>query len=339
MPNLKKNAPKILRRPAWLPKRVQHPWARALGAMIVAHFLFTTMFACLKFLAREQTRLEIPLHSQFGAGEAVWLRSVLMGAVCWWRLKKHEGDLTAAFLKLPTESKQWLAVRGGIGALSMAAVFYASIHVPLAINSILTNLNVFFIGFFAHVFLGERVGLRAFLFSCAGFAGAALVLQQHISSDDFSSPGPIIASLLSAFFSAIAYFSVRRMKSLQADWIILSLSVAGTLLPLCYFIWTGHVGLNGSPYLWGLLVATVVPGIAAQFFMTASFKAAPAFFVSQGQFLAPVFSALFGFFFFSERLTPLECAGGMIVIFFGVLLPASNLKNQVVKSESSRLQG
>lgn len=326
MQNLKKNAPKIRRHQAWLPKRFQHPWARALGSMIVAHFLFTIMFACLKFLANEQTRLEIIKNRQFGAAEAVWLRSLLMGAVCWWRLKKQESNVTQAFLNLPTESKQWLCVRGVIGALSMAAVFYASMHVPLAINSILTNLNVFFIGFFAHVFLGEIVGLRAFLFSCAGFAGAALVLQQHISSDSFSAPGPIAASLASALFSAIAYFSVRRMKSLPADWIILSLSVSGTLLPLCYFIVTGHIGFNHSWYVWSLLFVAVVPGIAAQFFMTASFKAAPAFFVSQGQFLAPVFSALFGYFFFSERLTLLEYAGGAIVMIFGVLLPASNFR-------------
>ena len=302
----------------------KHQTRNALLLMVAAHFCFTVMMVCIK-LGSELEQRAFPSQSGIGPWEAVVFRCLPMAIVCAVVVARERKKATAP---LPAGSYRWLLIRGFIGAVSMACLFYGSIHVPLAIVSLFSNSNVFFIGILAHVFLNERMTWTRALCTLFGFLGVALVLGDGLyrtslnlnSVSNSRSSFDFFVAFLSGFFAAVAYFSVRKMKALSGSLIILSLALAGLVL--------AGVGIAFEGFHWPqsqgallLLAASSVPAILGQFLMTWSFQNAEAGLVSTGQYAGPVFAALFGVFLFAERLSGLEVAGAALALFFGVMLP------------------
>jgi len=221
----------------------------------------------------------------------------------------------------------------------MACLFYASLNIPLATTSLLANTSVFFTGVLAHFFLGERLTARRLALVLCGFASVGLVLVDGIvdaqggagsASNQGVARGVTAslgygfgygAALASGFLTSVAYFSVRKLKEVPANLVILSLALAGMFLP-----WLGLLLPSGLTWPqtqagWALLLVSSAPALLGQITMTAALRLGPAGVVSTGQYMGPVFGVAAGILFFQESLSTLKLLGGLGVICFGVAIP------------------
>lgn len=305
--------------------------------MVGAHFCFSLMIAIIKAAQHLQLKRHIDANvsSNFGTWESVLFRSLPMTFICLFVLLRRRST-GKSHPRLTTGEWRWLITRGVIGAISMACFFYGTLHIPIAIASLFANSSVFLIGILGHIFLAERLTPKRVFFAVAGFAGIVLVLSTGFlptssatvgSSRGFSDfvsnskASDFFIAFLSGILSAVAYFSVRKMKNVPGNTIILSLSLAGVLLALLVGIFISPLRIPSDPTVLALLCLSGIPAIFAQYLMTWAFQAAEAGFVSLGQFTGPVFAALLGFVAFGESLSALQWLGAGVTICFGVMMP------------------
>lgn len=294
--------------------------------MVASTFFFFLMTLCIKAAGTLEGKTIEGLKESartFGALEAVFLRSAPMAIVCalfLWREARRGALPPSAF---SPRTLRWLASRGLVGALSMACLFYASLTIPLASSSLLSNTSVFFTGVLAHFFLKERLSAKRMALVLAGFVCVAAVLVEGVTAA-LAGQGNVLGyviALASGFLSSVAYFSVRKLKDVPSSLIIFALALAGVLIPWVGVLLPGGLTWPRTSQGWGLLLLSSVPALAGQIAMTQALRAGPAGIVSTGQYMGPVFAALAGALFFDERLGPLKIAGGLGVICVGVCLP------------------
>lgn len=296
--------------------------AKAILLMVLSSLFFTTMTLCVKVAGRAED-LAAGGRATFGALEAVFVRSAPMAALCCYLVVRDARAGRFRPAELPPRTRRWLLARGIVGATSMACLFYASLHIPLATTSLLSNTSVFFTGVLAHVFLGERLTARRLALVLAGFLCVGLVLYDGVAAtfSPQASPAGLAVAVASGFLSSVAYFSVRKLKAVPGNVIILSLAAAGLLLPWVGLLLPGGLVWPRSREGWTFLWLSALPAIAGQLCMTAALRAGPAGVVSSGQYMGPVFATLFGIAFFAEHPSPLKIIGGLGVMCFGVAIP------------------
>ncbi|MEY4064587.1 MAG: hypothetical protein RIR26_795 [Pseudomonadota bacterium] len=300
---------------------------RALLLMVAAHFCFSLMI----FFIKAAQKVQFSLHpdaavARFGTWESVFFRCLPMTLMCLFVMarRKRGGH---AHPPLGSEEIRWLVTRGLVGAISMACFFHGTLTIPLALSSLFSNASVFLIGLLGHVFLAERMTGSRVVFALFGLAGVALVLGTGLFPETLahnsqsSAPTDYLIAFAAGVLSAIAYFSVRKMKSVPSNTIILSLSASGVLLALLSPLVFSPLRFPREPEVITLLCLSSLPAIAAQYLMTWSFQSGEAGFVALGQYSGPVFAALLGLVAFDERLSSLQWLGAAVAIFFGVMMP------------------
>ncbi|MBM3381879.1 MAG: DMT family transporter [Betaproteobacteria bacterium] len=304
--------------------------ALALLLMVGAHFCFSLMILLIK----AAQKLQIQLHSSstinnselFGTWESVLFRCLPMTLICLFILVQRSAR-GHKHPPLSSEDTRWLLTRGVVGAISMACFFHGTLTIPLALSSLFANSSVFLIGLLAHIFLGERLTSSRIVFALAGLAGVALVLGTGLLpsfTTHSSAAFDYLISFCSGLLSALAYFSVRKMKTVPSNTIILSLSASGVLLALLMAVLVRPLRIPEQPAVLALLCLSSLPAIAAQYLMTWSFQTGEAGFVALGQYSGPVFAAILGVVAFGEFLTPLQWLGAGIAILFGVMMPLAD---------------
>lgn len=285
--------------------------------MVIAYFFFTLMSASIKRAGVIEALNTPAPENRFGTWEAVLFRSLPMACVCLVLILWRSGSPTA---RVTSREWRWLCVRGFIGTLSMACLFYSSLHAPLALVSLFANSSAFFVGILAHFFLHERLTKLRLIFTFGGFLGVFMVLAERLLGSALGSGLGLALSLMSGFLSAIAYFSVRKMRAISGDLIILSLAIWGTVLSAgMLLVFGAHFPRSTEAFI--TLALSSVPAMLGQLFMTSSFRSAEASLVSTGQYMGPVFAAAIGVLAFGESLTVLQICGILCVILFGVALP------------------
>jgi drug/metabolite transporter (DMT)-like permease len=321
--------------------------SRGILLMVTSTFFFLLMTLCIKAAGELEaahvtshlgTFGALPSARTFGALEAVFLRSAPMALVCAFVVGREVKRGSLPRTALSPRTLRWLASRGLVGATSMACLFYASLHIPLASTSLLSNTSVFFTGVLAHVFLNERLSWRRFALILVGFACVAAVLVEGITTPLAATVATAASTLgygialASGFLSSVAYFSVRKLKDVPSSLIILSLALAGLLIPWIGVFFPEGLTWPRTPMGWTLLLLSSVPAMLGQLTMTAALRSGPAGIVSTGQYMGPVFASIVGVLVFQEHPSPVKIAGGLGVICVGVAIPLlHNLKSSSAK--------
>ena len=329
-------------------KNIEKP-VQALLMMVGAHFCFSIMIALIKAAQRLQTSKfpDLPASARFGTWESVLFRCLPMSLICLLVLLRR----TAAGKKHPPlglNEIRWLSTRGFIGAVSMACFFYGTLHIPIALASLFANSSVFMIGLLGHYFLSERMTAARAFFALAGFAGVTLVLgtgflpvqglpalhNTTVEGGGMQRAVDYLVAFSSGILASVAYFSVRKLKHVSGNTIILSLSVSGVLLAVLSGLFYAPLHIPDDPAVLALLCLSGIPAVIAQYLMTWSFQSAEAGFVALGQYTGPVFAALLGLMAFDESLTGLQWLGAAITLCFGVMMPVADLRNRRTKGNS-----
>lgn len=299
--------------------------------MVAAQFFFSLMTLLIKLAHRydAQNPPDVSLaHARFGSWESVLFRCFPMMIASLVVLYQRSSS-GRPHPQLSRRDFQWLITRGIVGAASMACFFHGTLTVSIGLASLFVNSSVFLVGLLGHIVLREKLTRMRVFLALGGFFGISLILGSGLFDQSLSPTAEALDYLISFFagvLSAFAYFSVRMMRSIPGNTIVLSLSASGVLLAGLVFLFVKPLQWPSTPISLALLTASSLPAMVAQFLMTRAFKTGEAGFVALGQYSGPVFATLIGTFVFAEVLTPIQCIGAILAILFGTLLPLLDRK-------------
>lgn len=161
-------------------------------------------------------------------------------------------------------------LRGGLGAGSMLASFWALTHLPMAQAVAISFSTPLFVTIGAVLLLGEIVRARRWTAVAVGFLGVLVIMRPGSSPDSngFVSIDMFVA-LGGAMLAASAYISIKFLsRSEPADAIVIYMSLIMSLvsLPLAVATWTWPDAIG---WLWAVLVGLL--GTAGQITMTRAY--------------------------------------------------------------------
>lgn len=212
------------------------------------------------------------------------------------------------------EAIRFHTMRGLIQLACAFTFFFALMHLPLAVATIIGFSSALMVPFVARVLLGERLTPIALLATAIGFAGAVLAIMGRPADGEASELW--VLGTVSCFLAAFLYafgLVLLRMRATKEDATTIAMFTntvpAIALLPVTF-------GLFGWPD-WSdipLFLMFGIFGFTTWYLMTLAYARAPAQRLAPLEYSALLWSALFGSVFFSEYPGWQTWVGAMIII-------------------------
>ncbi len=287
---------------------------RAFLYMLLAQFSFSSNILLIRLSERSESQA-MGQAFKLTPWEPMLLRSLALSLLCIVLLRKYPAR------KLEPRENLWIWARGTAGVMSLTAYYYGVLHIPLGMASLFSNSSPLYVTVLALLMGHEAVTRTRGVALLVGFAGVALVgLGINIGSSHNIAFHDVLIAMLSGPLSAAAYFSIRMLKNVRNEQIMLSLGLAGSILSIVMLLVLGS-RFPQSTMGWAWLIASIFPAMAAQLFLTMAFRLAPATQVAPLQYSAPLFSGVLAYAFLQETIPPVSLAGMAVVIIFGLALP------------------
>ncbi|WP_347261048.1 DMT family transporter [Rudaea sp.] len=199
-------------------------------------------------------------------------------------------------------------LRGGLGAVSMLASFWALAHLPLAQAIAISFSTPLFVTIGAVFLLGEIVRARRWTAVAVGFVGVLVIMRPgslHFSVD-------MLVALGGAMAAASAYISIKFLsRSEPADAIVIYMTaIMGVVtLPLALATWT-------RPDATGWLLAALVGllGTAGQITMTRAYHMGEVSALAPLNYLQLPVVSICAWFIFAQSVDTGTLAGAAIII-------------------------
>jgi drug/metabolite transporter (DMT)-like permease len=271
--------------------------------MLLSVALFALLNVLVKWLAPRFPPVELAFFRQLFA-------LVPIGLMLW-----HAGGGLAL---LRTRRPFGHATRALVGSCSMVLVFYAFELLPLADATALSFAQPLFLTALAGPLLGEKVRLHRWSAVIIGFIGVVIMAKPASLLSGTGSKLGVAVALGSALSSALAMATVRQLsRSEPSLTIIFYFSAIGSVLlglalPFNFVLPTWEE----AP----LLLALGLVGGTAQFFLTQSYRFAPASALSPFTYSAIVWSTALGWAIWHEVPSMATMAGVTIVIASGLYI-------------------
>lgn len=219
--------------------------------------------------------------------------------------------------------KNWgiLFIRAFFGTVGVLCNFYAVSHLVLSDASMLNKLSPFFAILLSSLFLREKFSFRQGIYVVLAFIGSLFIIKPTFSNTD------LFASLLGAFggFSAgAAYTAVRYLgqRGVNKSLIIFAFSGFSCLVTLPSLLFQFH---PMTPLQWVYLLLAGLAAAGGQLTITSAYSYAPAKEISVYDYSQVIFSAILGFFLFSQVPDAYSILGYIIISSVAII---SYLKQQ-----------
>ena len=269
-------------------------------AMVLASAMFALMGIFIKLAA-----------AQYNTAELVFYRSllgVLVTAILAW--KSGEG--------LATERPAAHLLRSLAGTSAMGLWFYSLATIPLSLSVTLNYTSSIWVAlFYTASLLWVRKFPRLFEFAAVviGFLGVILVVQPAGEGWDVLG---VLAGLFCGIISAAVYMQLANMmrSGEPSSRIVFYLSVTGVVVGGGLASLQGWNPIDLRGFL--LLLALSVTAAVGQILMTQAYGNGKPIVAASLQYLGIVFSALAGFIFFNEALTPTGMIGMLLIVAAGI---------------------
>ena len=271
--------------------------------MIFSASCFALMTIIVKFL------------DDIGTFPLVFARSIGTTAICIAILKFQRVPLLGNY-------PAWLTIRGIVGCISLIFFFYAIKLMPLASAVSLRYLSPFFAMVLAMYLLHENILKRQWIYMLIAFAGAVLIKGFDFRISLFA----FVVILISAFFSGMVYFVIRRIGTSEHP-IVIILYFAGisSIVSLIGSLFQNNYPIGVQDIL--PLISIGVLGFGGQFFMTKAFQIEEANKVAPLKYIEAVFAFILAWVWFGEQQSLLSLCG-MAMIILGVILNSMKRKRK-----------
>lgn len=204
--------------------------------------------------------------------------------------------------------------RSVAGLAAMYCFFYAIAHLHLAEAVLLNFSSPIFTAIFAAIWLKEAVTGKTVLAVAVGLAGIVLILKPGPGL--WASAAPI--GLLSAVLAALAMVNIRRLSASEPIYrIVLYFALISTVISAvpAALHWRPP-----SPHTLAFMAAAGLFATLGQFMMTFAYSTAPAARVGTLNYTTVLFAALFGWWFWGEKLDGVSAVGAVLICIAGMLV-------------------
>lgn len=205
-----------------------------------------------------------------------------------------------------------LFLRGFFGMLGVLLYFIATKYLPTAEAAILQKSSPFFVVVFAAILLKEKVTKIDVVSLLLAFVGVAIITKPTGDFNIYS-----IVAFLSALFAAMAYVIIGMLKGKEEGETVMLAFGLVTVVLLAPFMVKGFKIPNAKEALGMLMVG--IGGACGQYFLTKSYLMAPASKVSIYNYSSVVFSSIFGYFLFGDKID-FVTGIGMILVFVAAFI-------------------
>ncbi len=264
--------------------------------IIIAEFLFASMGALIKHLTLSDVPLEL----------IVFFRNFLslLFLLPWLNLSIFK----TAHLPLHLS-------RGIVGIVAMYCMFFAISALPLAQASLLMMTSPLFIPWISYLWQAQGIGMRMILSSIVGFFGVWLVLSP---SDGNPLSWVMLIGLLAGLLAAIAQVNVSILARYDNTLkIIFYFGFIGSIASLPGAIWHWQPLSLG---IWMLFLCVGALAAIAQWLLTRAYALAKAGNIGVFTYSAVIFSGIYGYVFWEEKLSWPMLAGGICIILAGSIV-------------------
>ena len=261
--------------------------------MLIASFFFALMNVSVKYLPH------IP------AVEIAFFRALVSLALSVLILKQ---------LRIPMLGNRpvSLLMRGFFGAGALILYFITLQHMPLASAVTIQFLSPIFTTVLGLYLVKEKVYTLQWLFFVMAFAGVLLIQ----GFDARVTPFYLMLGIGSAFFSGLAYNTIRKIKDSEHPLVIVfyfplvTVPIAGFIM-MWDFVWP-------SGWDWAILFLIGLFTQVAQYYMTRAYQSDEISKVASIKYVGIIYALIFGYFLFGEAFT-LEAHIGMVIVLAGVV--------------------
>ncbi|WP_246481039.1 DMT family transporter [Motiliproteus sediminis] len=212
------------------------------------------------------------------------------------------------------QHKRLLIARGVVGALALMCVYFAVSTLPLAEAALLQFTYPAFTALLALIWLKERVQLATAVCIALSLVGLGLMVSPGLSL-----PGQaqlpaisVIAALLGAFGSAVAYVLVRRLGP-HEDSSVIIFYFPLIALPVSVLL-LGEDFVMPDPVALGLLLLVGIFTQVGQVGLTKAMAVEAAGKATAYSYVQVIFSALLGLVWFAEVPTLWTLLGGALIM-------------------------
>jgi drug/metabolite transporter (DMT)-like permease len=232
-----------------------------------------------------------------------------------WLMQTGIGELRTEVLSLHL-------LRSAVGLGAMYCFFYSISHLRLAEAVLVALASPFCIPVIAAAWLGEEVPRRARLAIPLGFLGVALILKP--GSGVFAWAG--VVGLAGAGLAALAKVTIRRMSQTEPTArIVFYFAVVATAASAVPLAW---VWRTPTPRLWWMLAASGLFATAGQLLLTRAYAVAPAARIGPVTYVAVLFSSVYGWLLWGEKLGVYSLAGAVVICCAGVLTMTARVEQR-----------
>lgn len=264
--------------------------------MLLSAFSFAIMQIAVKYSAQTVPVVEL-----------VVMRNLFLVFTSVISLKKQGKPFVRDKKNLPK-----LFLRGFFGMLGVLLYFIATKYLPTAEAAILQKSSPFFVMVFAAIFLKEKVSKIDVISLLIAFAGVAIITKPTGDFNIYS-----IVAFLSALFAAMAYVIIGMLKGKEEGETVMLAFGLVTVVLLAPFMVKDFKMPNAKEALGMLMVG--IGGACGQYFLTKSYLMAPASKVSIYNYASVVFSSIFGYFLFGDKID-IATGIGMVLVFVAALI-------------------
>ncbi|HEX5330034.1 DMT family transporter [Sulfuricurvum sp.] len=280
---------------------------RGIAFMLIASFLFALTMVFAKLLSHSMGSVEVTF----------WRNAIglaLIGAFILHKPIRNIGGKPVT-----------LIFRGVVGTVALLAFFYTVSATSLSNAIVYAKTEPIFTALLAFLVLGEKLKPNALIAVFIGFAGVAMLSGMEMGYLH-------VMGILCGFLSALAYTSVRSLKSYYDErTVVLSFMISGVVIPLILMVVAEYTTSElfafalspftmpmGMDWLWIALMG--ISAAYGQIYMTRAYFYAKAGIVSTVSYSVVLFATFFGVLLGDVLPTPMVIGGGVMIILSGVLL-------------------
>lgn len=265
--------------------------------MLLSALGFALMAACVKAVSG----LGIPVL------EIVAARAVVSLVISYLDIKRKR-------LSVWGQNKPLLIARGAVGTLALICVYFSVTRLPLAEAAILQYTYPAFTAVIALWFLKERIQTATIICIVLSIAGLGVMLRPELSANAvLALPGlSVMAALLGALGSAVAYVLVRRLSQSEDTSVIIFYFPMIALPVALSLLGTDLVIPSGEALLLLLLVGLFTQ--VGQVGLTKAMAVEEAGKAAAYSYIQVVFSIILGALFFNELPTLWTWLGGGLIM-------------------------
>jgi len=268
--------------------------------MILATISFTAMVSLVKLARVELSSLEIVFWRSTVAVPLAMLLAVPVG--------------------LRARSPRLLALRAGLGFVTMVGYFTAAGGLPVADLTLITKLQPVIVAVMAPLLLGsgERAGGRVALVLLLGITGCALIVAPELRGGGWYGA----VALAAAVTSACAHTCVRALGSTVHPYAQVFWFQLGVLVLAGGTLWLTAGLPVPDARLWPHLAGIGVFATVGQWLMTHAYRVDRAARVAAASYTAPLFALFVDLAIFSTPPGLPALGGGALIVLAGLLLLA-----------------